>query len=257
MYRHDWGLVSMHCKRNPNYNGDRPMTQYESTTSVPLPMPKVYAAIHAVLVDLSTEGVAKGRKNQQQGFSFRGVDDIYQALSPLLAKHNLFLAPIATEASYSERATKSGGTMYAVRLTVKYSVFSSLDGSSIEVETTGEAMDSGDKATSKALSMAFKYLAFQLFCIPLEGVPDADEETPPPSSPVQKPRDTVPAEVYETYNEAMQAIDKANTPADLQRVGVSIGASNFQGEEQKGLKGAYAAKMKWLQAQGKAKGGEA
>lgn len=101
-----------------------------------------------------------------------------------------------------------------------------------------------------AITYARRYALKAMF-----GMVDVDDDGEAGSrpAPAQKPKDTVPAEVYETYNEAMQAIDKANTPADLQRVGVSIGASNFQGEEQKGLKGAYAVKMKWLQAQGKAK----
>jgi hypothetical protein len=38
-------------------------------------------------------------------------------------------------------------------------------------------MDSGDKATNKAMSAAYKYMAMQLFCIPTEGDNDADSST--------------------------------------------------------------------------------
>ena len=38
-------------------------------------------------------------------------------------------------------------------------------------------MDSGDKATNKAMSAAYKYAALQTFCIPTEGDNDADATT--------------------------------------------------------------------------------
>jgi hypothetical protein len=41
----------------------------------------------------------------------------------------------------------------------------------------GEAMDSGDKSSNKAMSAAYKYAAFQAFCIPTEGDNDADATT--------------------------------------------------------------------------------
>ena len=51
------------------------------------------------------------------------------------------------------------------------------DGSKTTARMIGEAMDSGDKATNKAMSAAYKYAAFQTFAIPTEGTPDADAET--------------------------------------------------------------------------------
>jgi hypothetical protein len=38
-------------------------------------------------------------------------------------------------------------------------------------------MDSAGKATNKAMSAAYKYLALLVFCIPTESTPDADQET--------------------------------------------------------------------------------
>jgi hypothetical protein len=51
------------------------------------------------------------------------------------------------------------------------------DGSRHTISVVGEAMDSGDKATNKAMSAAFKYACMEVFCIPTEGTPDADQDT--------------------------------------------------------------------------------
>ena len=48
-------------------------------------------------------------------------------------------------------------------------------------------MDSGDKATTKAMAIAFKYACFQVFCIPTEEMKDPDAETPPENTPIKKP----------------------------------------------------------------------
>ena len=39
-------------------------------------------------------------------------------------------------------------------------------------------MDTGDKAINKAMAIAYKYLCFQLFCIPVDDMADPDAESP-------------------------------------------------------------------------------
>jgi hypothetical protein len=150
----------------------------------------VYAAISAVTAALAERGVGKNRKNHQQGYAFRGVDDVYQALSPLLAKHGLVMLPRVVSRAESEHATKSGGTQFRVVLEVDYDLVGVADGSRHVVRVIGEAQDSADKASNKAMSAAYKYAAFQVFAIPVEGVEDADATTPEPvtrrESPTQK-----------------------------------------------------------------------
>jgi hypothetical protein len=58
-----------------------------------------------------------------------------------------------------------------------FDLVSAVDGSSHTVHVIGEAMDSADKATNKAMSAAYKYMAMQVFCIPTEGDNDADATT--------------------------------------------------------------------------------
>ena len=147
----------------------------------------VYAAINAVQSDLNKEGITKNRKNQQQNYNFRGIDDVYNALSPLLAKHGLCILPRILTRHCDERQTKSGGTMSYVTVEAEFDFVCAKDGSAHVVRTFGEAMDSADKATNKAMSAAYKYAAFQAFAIPTEGDNDADAHTPQ-VTPRQAPR---------------------------------------------------------------------
>lgn len=136
----------------------------------------VYKAMAAVMADVSKVGVAKDQKNTQQNFMYRGVDGVMNALAPILSKHGLLIVPSILERTSTERQSKSGGVLFHVLLKVRFAFIAAEDGSKHEIELLGEAMDSGDKATNKALAVAYKYACFQAFCIPLEGV-DPDAET--------------------------------------------------------------------------------
>jgi hypothetical protein len=139
--------------------------------------PKVYAAISKVMSEIGRTGISKDRSNQQQGFKFRGIDDVYNAMSPLLASAGLCVLPRVTKREVTERLTKNGGVLFYVALDVDFDLCCAEDGSRHTIAVSGEAMDSGDKATNKAMSAAFKYACMQVFCIPTEGNPDADAET--------------------------------------------------------------------------------
>ena len=138
---------------------------------------KVYEKIAAVTADLSRIGIAKDSKNAQQGYQFRGIDQVYGALSPLLSKHGLCILPRVQNRQVLERQTKSGGALFYTTLIVEFDFVAAEDGSKHTVITVGEAMDSGDKSSNKAMSAAYKYAAFQTFCIPTEADNDADATT--------------------------------------------------------------------------------
>ena len=139
---------------------------------------KVYKAINAVQSELSSVGITKDRRNMQgSGYNFRGIDDVYNAIAPLLAKHSLCILPRVLTRECVERASKSGGALFYVTVEVEFDFVSAEDGSKHTVKTFGEAMDSGDKATNKAMSAAYKYAAFQAFSIPTEADNDADAHT--------------------------------------------------------------------------------
>ncbi|RYZ96003.1 MAG: hypothetical protein EOO68_17595 [Moraxellaceae bacterium] len=152
---------------------------------------KVYQAINAVQRALSKEGIAKERMASGfgAGYAFRGIDDVYNTLSPLLSEHGLVIIPRCVERHESQR--QSGPkTLYFVVVKMEFDFVSSEDGSKHTACTYGEAMDSGDKATNKAMSIAYKYACFQTFAIPTEGDndPDATVHEPAPNrKPNQKP----------------------------------------------------------------------
>jgi hypothetical protein len=138
---------------------------------------KVYEKIAAVTAELSKIGISKESKNQSQGYAFRGIDQVYGALSPLLSKHGLCILPRVTDRQVIERQNRQGTALFYVTLTVEFDFVAAEDASKHTVVTVGEAMDSGDKASNKAMSAAYKYAAFQAFCIPTEGDNDADSQT--------------------------------------------------------------------------------
>lgn len=141
------------------------------------PVYEVYKAIAAVTRALGREGIGKEKKNLQQNYSFRGIDDIYNALNSELAAAQLCIIPRVVARESVERQGKGGGALFYVTVKAEYDIVSAVDGSTHTAAAYGEAMDSGDKATSKAMSAAYKYMAMQLFCIPTEGDNDADATT--------------------------------------------------------------------------------
>jgi hypothetical protein len=139
---------------------------------------KVYKAINAVQAELSTVGITKDRRNMQgNGYNFRGIDDVYNTIAPLLAKHGLCILPRVLARECVERVSQKGGALFYITVEVEFDFVSAEDGSKHTVKTFGEAMDSGDKATNKAMSAAYKYAAFQAFSIPTEADNDADAHT--------------------------------------------------------------------------------
>ena len=143
--------------------------------------PKIFAAICGVMEDIGAVG--KNGVNKKQGFKYRGIDDVINALNPAMVKHKIFCVPEVIEQAREERKTTNGNNVIYSICRIKYRFFAT-DGSSVEAVVVGESMDSGDKATNKAMSVAFKYACFQIFCIPTEELMDEpDKETPEPSVP--------------------------------------------------------------------------
>ena len=138
---------------------------------------KVFGCISAATQALAHAGI--GKKQQCNGggnFKYRGIDDVYAALSPVLTKTGLTILPIRIE----KEADAQAGKMRLVKIKITYRVAAVEDGSYIDVEALGEGADTGDKASGKAMSYAYKSLIFQLFCVPVVGQPDPDSESKPP-----------------------------------------------------------------------------
>lgn len=159
-------------------------------------MTTIYQSLAAIMNEV--EAIGKNKKNAQQGFMYRGIDDLYNDLQPKFAKHKVFIASEVLEIMREERQTKSGGSLTYTILKVKFTFYAE-DGSNVSSVMVGEAMDSGDKGSNKAMSIALKYCLFQLLLIPTEEVKESDPDatihqvqaktpvkanTAPPSGPV-------------------------------------------------------------------------
>jgi len=163
-------------------------------------MPKIAAAIGVI---------GKDRKNPQQGYNFRGIDDVYNAAHDALVENGVFCVPEVLEMIREERQTKSGGTLLYTILKVKYTFYAS-DGSSVVAVTMGEAMDSGDKSCNKAMSAAQKYAFLQVFAVPTAEPKDTENEThevtPSPKKPApvhskEPATEKQIAKIYDRLNE--------------------------------------------------------
>jgi hypothetical protein len=132
---------------------------------------KIYAALVKVADGLRKEGIAKSKKcTGGAQFRYRGIDDVYSAVSPLLVANNV----IIRTASIERMEDTMAGKMRLVRIRVTYEAISAEDGSSMTFEGIGEGCDTSDKAAGKALSYAYKTALFTLFAIPVEGQEDSD-----------------------------------------------------------------------------------
>lgn len=141
--------------------------------------PMIYAAICGVMEDI--KAVGKDALNKTQGFKYRSIDAVMNALNPAMIKHKIFCAPEVIEQIREERTTGKGSTLIYSVCKIRYRFFT-VDGSYVDAVVVGEGMDSGDKATNKAMSVAFKYACFQTFCIPTENlIDDPDADIPEPN----------------------------------------------------------------------------
>lgn len=134
--------------------------------------------IFKALTDIMKETVAigKDKTNTMQGYKFRGIDDVYNAVHPLFAKHGVFSVPQVLEEKTEERTSSKGNALIYRVLRVKYTFFTS-DGSFVESIVIGEGMDSGDKASNKAMAVAHKYAILQILSIPTNDDKDPENDS--------------------------------------------------------------------------------
>lgn len=192
---------------------------------------KVYAAIAGVMGDLAKSGISKDQTNTFDKYKFRGIDDVYNALAPLLSAHGLLILPRVLERHSEERASQKGGALFYVTVKVEFDFVCAEDGSKHTICAYGEAMDRGDKGTNKAMTAAYKYACFEAFCIPTEGSADADEETHEVES-----RD---ATVTQEWIEAINAVD---VPESLDVMGAEIAKADLSASAKASIRKAFTAR---------------
>lgn len=121
------------------------------------------------------QAVGKTEKNLSQGFNFRGIDAVVNAVGPAFRKHGGFLIPTIIFKNSSILPTKNGGSMNAVALEVQFAIYGN-EGEPITGSVASEAFDSGDKATAKAMSVALRTFLLQALLLPTDE-PDPDSQS--------------------------------------------------------------------------------
>lgn len=162
-------------------------------------VPHIYQAVVEVMEKIGAIGKNKTANMGSRGsYNFRGIDDIYNALQRPMIEAKIFVKPSQVmDLRREDKVTDKGVTKYTV-MTCRYTFCSAVDGSEISVETIGEAMDTGDKSCNKAMSAAFKYACFQLFCIPTEEMLDSEQDTYVMQQPKRQPQpDSVVITAYD------------------------------------------------------------
>lgn len=167
----------------------------------------IYQAISKCMEEIGAVG--KNDVNKTQGFKYRGIDAVMNAINPALVKNHVFIVPEVLDQRREERTSSKGATLIYSVCKIKFTFFAE-DGTSITAITIGEGMDSGDKATNKAMAIAFKYACFQVFCIPTEEMADPDGE-----SHDLKPQDAKPAFVPATLEQIKQMNDFVDAYAEM------------------------------------------
>lgn len=145
----------------------------------------IYKAIADVLSEVGAVG--KDGQNAFDKYRYRSIDAVMNAMHPAMAKYGVFVMPEVLEQSREEQESRNGGVLIYSIIKVRYTFYAE-DGSSLTATVIGEGMDKGDKSVNKAMSAAFKYALFQVFCIPTDEFSDSEDESPEAR---QKPKNKI------------------------------------------------------------------
>jgi hypothetical protein len=127
----------------------------------------VFEAVSAAMGDVRAVGKDSKNTSQGQGFMFRGIDAVMDAVGPAFRRHGVVVVPRKIKAiEYTTVTVGAKQTVMAsVRLQMVYRWFGPL-GDHYDTEVPGEAFDSGDKGTAKAMSVAYRTLLIQALTLP-------------------------------------------------------------------------------------------
>ena len=157
----------------------------------------IYESLAAILGERAA--VKKDGRNELQNYKFRGIDQLMNVFNPLLAKHKVFVVPTVIDMMREERKNAKGTAIIYSVLTVQYTFYAE-DGSFVTAVVMGEGMDTGDKSVNKAMSAAYKYALFQVFCVPTEDMIDSEIDS----------HEVLPEEETERYKKSMAALEKVS-----------------------------------------------
>ncbi|MBC2903201.1 ERF family protein [Streptomyces sp. PSKA01] len=164
--------------------------------------------------------IGKGELYNQSGtrFNFRGVDTVVNVFGPVTLKHGVHVMSSKVEASYGEKTTKSGGKMRECSVLVTWTIMGPM-GDTLTLQTMGEALDTADKATTKAQSVALRTLLLGFGLTPTHDTdPDADR--------IERGIEA-PARSAESYRDEL--LDPKTSPGRIQQIGYEVSNARMLG----------------------------
>lgn len=146
------------------------------------PVPKVYGAMVEVMREVREVGKNGTGPREAGSYGYRKLDDAVDAVGAALRTVGLLLVPVevvAHEIHQTVVPTKEGSrTWTTATVTMRWRYIHPEDGSFQDVVMAGEGRDMGDKATGKANSNAWKNALVQSLNIPVQGLPEVEDEHP-------------------------------------------------------------------------------
>lgn len=194
-----------------------PMADYEPGDDDPDMVP-----VHIAWLRVRREirAIGKGEEYNERGtrYNFRGTDTVVQYFGPVTLKHGVNVLPVRTETSYGTKQTKSGGTMRECSVVVTWHIMGPT-GDVLELQTAGEALDTSDKSTTKAQTVALRNLLLNGGLIPTgDRDPDADR--------IERGIEA-PARSAESYRDEL--LDKKTSPGRIQQIGYEVSNARMLG----------------------------
>jgi hypothetical protein len=198
-----------------------PMADYEPGDGDPEMVP---VGVAWMRVRRDIRAIGKGELYNQSGtrFNFRGVDTVVNVFGPVTLKHGVHVMSSKVEATYGTKNTKSGGTMRECSVLVTWTIMGPM-GDTFTLQTMGEALDTADKSTTKAQSVALRTLLLGFGLTPTHDTdPDADR--------IERGVEA-PARSAESYRD--EILDKKTSAGRLQQIGYELGNLRMLGQKVK------------------------
>ena len=190
----------------------------------------IYGKLGEVIKEVTA--IDKTRENKQQGFMFRGIEDVMNSLHESFAKHGIIILPREVDHIQDtyETVNREGRKtlQFRTRVHMAFKFVSTTDGSFVDTDGWGEAADNGDKGYNKCKSVALKYVLMQMFLIPTKDIADPDKDMPDPVTAssgapqryYKKERSEEPAPASSEFDLDLikQLIKEAETADDLRKI---------------------------------------
>jgi len=183
--------------------------------------PSVVEALSAVMAEV--QAVGKGDRNTDQGYNFRGIDAVINAVGPVFRKHGVIALPVKCQASYRDVLTSREKRSRECTVAVTYRFYGPA-GDFIDCEVPGESMDFGDKGAPKAMSVAYRIALLQALCIPTHD-PEPDAQSYERAD--QAEDDPEQGQLFDDYADEIR---KAKSYAEIESIGARVKSALAKGD---------------------------